>query len=287
MRGFTLLVFLAGCYQENLAQVDISGKVVLPRAAATRTIPLVEADGTVNGTTEVTDPRLIGPVYLGAYSGIDTDAYDFPYPAMGPVIGGEPGNSFPYGATTIGRFDFACYEFLACKVTTGRFADYNDIIDYFANVLATPVVDPHGVPVGSGSEFQQRCYDYYNVTSDKELSFLSDLDFVENADGDFEAEYLMPHTTFVEGMSLWGFMDSPTVDPVSPGNNGVFSSCNLNSGRQYVEYDQDFYEGSPYTDVVNVPSYYVRVGDWVADGTTTMTSPDEVPTIHLTVPLAE
>lgn len=285
MRGLTLLVFLAGCYQENLPQIDIAGKVVLPRAAATRTVPVVDDQGSVTGTTEVTDPRLLGPVFLGAYSGIDTTAFVYPHPAMGPVINGVPGNAFPYGATTVGRFDFACYEFLACKVTTGRFTSYADMLDYFANVLATPVVDVYGTEIEAGSTFQQRCYDYFNITSDEEVSFLGPESFTENADGDFEGSFLMAHTTYVEGMSFWGFMDAPTVDPVSPSSNGSFSTCNATAGRQYVEYDQDFYEGAPYADVLNVPSYYIYVGDWVADGSTVMTSPDEEPTINLTVSL--
>ncbi len=286
MHGLMLFTFLAGCYQENLAQIDIPGKVVLPKAAATRTVPVVDDAGNVTGTTEITDVRLLGPVYLGAYSGIDLDSFTYPYPSMGPVIGGEPGNAFPYGATTIGRFDYACYAFLACKVTTGRFEDYNAIIDYFNNVMATPLLDDHGNPVGSGSEFQQRCYDYYNYTSDKEMSFLGDLDFVEVGDN-YEAPFLMPRTTFVEGMTLWGFMDAPTVDPISPLNNGVMASCDVDGGRLFTEYDQQYREGAPYTDVANVPSYYIRVEDWVADGTTVMTSPDDEPTINLTVSLAE
>ena len=287
MRGFMLLTFMAGCYQENLAQIDIPGKVVLPKAAATRTVPEVGADGALTGATvEITDVRLIGPIYLGAFSGMDFDSFTYPHPAMGPVIGGEPGNTFPYGATTVGRFDFACYSFLACKVTTGRFADYNDIIDYFANVLANPIVDAHGFPVESGSVFQQRCYDYYNYTSDAEMSFLGDLSFVENGDN-YEAEFLMPHTTYVEGMSFWGFMDAPSINAIAPTDNGALASCNTETGRYYTEYDQVFFEGSPFTDVANVPSDYIRLGDWVADGTTTMSSPDEVPTVNLTVPLAE
>lgn len=286
MRALLPLTLLVGCFQENLPQVDIRGTVVLPRAAATRTVPIVE-DGQIVGNEEVTDIRLVGPIFVGAYSGMDTTSFTYPHPAMGPVIAGEPGNSFPYGGTTVGRYDFACYEFLGCKVTTGRFKDYADVLDYFNNMLDTPVVDTHGNPVTSADTFQQYCYDYFDITSDKELSFIGPTDFTENADGDFEAPFVMPHTTFVEGMSLWGFMDAPVVDIVDPLNNGTFSSCDVDAGRQYVEYDMDFEEGAPYFDVLNIPSYYVGFGDWVADGSTTIATIDDQPTVTLGVSLEE
>lgn len=288
MRSFSILTILAaGCYQENLPQIDIAGKVVVARGAATRTVPTVDAEGTITGTTEITDLRLLGPIFLAAYSGIDETSFPYPYPAMGPVIAGRTGNSFPYGATSVGRYDFACYKELACRVVTGRFTDYADVLDYFANVLAQPVKDDHGFEVTDPSEFQQHCYDYFYITSDEEVSFIGADQFTENADGDFEAPFLLPHTTYVEGMALWGFSDAPLIDTVNPLNNGTFSTCDINNGRYYNQYDQLYYEGAPYEDITNVPSTYVSIGDWVADGTTFMSSPDDEPTININVALTE
>ena len=40
-----------------------------------------------------------------------------------------PGNAYPYGGGSVGRYDFACFSSVACKVVTGRFTDYDDILD--------------------------------------------------------------------------------------------------------------------------------------------------------------
>lgn len=289
-----VLALATGCYVENVPQIDIKGKVVVPRAAATRDLPEFDADGNVVGTVTVTDVRLIGPVYLGAYPGIDTISFPYPHPVMGPIITeATPGDTYPYGGTSVGRFDFACYEALACKVVTGRFNTYDDVLDYFGNLMGTPVVDEHGNDVISSDVFQQECYDYYKITSDQELSFLGADQFVENADGDFEAEFTMAHTTFVEGMVLWGFMDAPRVFEYVEGGayqaseNGSFTTCNESLGNNHVEYDQDYYEGAPQGDILNFPSFYIQKHDYVADGLTVVMSEDDTPTITLSVKVEE
>lgn len=257
--GSTILVLALGCaYQEVTPEADITGTVVLPRAAAV----IVGGDG-----AEVYDPRLIGPVYLGAFPGMDLVSFNYPHPAMGPIVDStEPGNTFPYGGTTVGRLDFACYEALACKVTTGRFADYADMLDHFANILQNPIKDRNGDVVVNASTFQQACYDYFYATSDVEMAFIGDTDFVENADGDFEAEFLMPHTIAVDGMVVWGWMDAPAVDFANPSASGDFSTCNPTGGREQTAYDQSFYEGAAYPNLFNLPSRYVFGGDWVSQG---------------------
>jgi hypothetical protein len=214
--GTTLLLLALGCaYQEVVPEKDIYGTVIVPREAATRLLP---------GGEEVTDIRLIGPVYLGAFSGIDSVSFNYPHPDMGPIVtADEPGDTFPFGGTTVGRFDFACYEALACKVVTGRFTDYADILDYFS-MLGNPVQDANGAEVLNPSTFQQACYDYFYATSDAEFSFIGEQDFVENADGDFEASFTMAHTVFVDGMSIWGWMDSPNIDLANTLNSGGFST---------------------------------------------------------------
>ena len=165
----TMLTLSLGCaYKEVLPEKDLTGTVVLPAAALTRTL----SDGST-----VTDPRLIGPVFLGAFSGMDDISFAYPHPAMGPIVTPDvPGDTFPYGGTTIGRYDFACYSSLACKVVTGRFQSYDDILDYFANTLGQPVEDENGEVVDYASTFQQHCFDYFYATSDAEMAFLGDLD---------------------------------------------------------------------------------------------------------------
>lgn len=255
----TLLILAFGCaYQEELPERDIYGKVIVPAEAVTRLLP--------SGET-VEDPRFIGPIFLGAFSGIDFTSFNYPHPTMGPIITSDtPGDTFPYGGTTVGRYDFACYEELACKVVTGRFADYGDILDYF-NILENPVTDNDGNVIENPSTFQQACYDYYHATSDAEMAFIGADQFTKNADGDYEASFVMAHTVFVDGMTVWGWMDAPTIDLANPANSGGYSTCDPNAtGRNANEYDEDFYEGRVYYDALNVPSQYIYAGDWIAQG---------------------
>jgi len=283
---FVLLAALGGCtYDEQIPEREIKGKLVVPRAAATREVKATD-DPNDFTTTPVTDPRLIGPIYLGAFSGIDETSKAYPLPVAGPVIGGEEGNSFPYGGTTVGHYDFACYKVLACKVVTGRFTDYADMLDYFANVLRNPVKDDGGDEVLSDVAFQQYCYDYYEYTADWEMSFIGGTDFVENSDGDFEAEFSMYHTYFQSGMALWGFMDAPQINVQSPAANGTFSTCDLNGGRQQYRYDQTFYEGSSQIDVLNKPRQYLASDDWVSSPAF-IQDENEEPVIHLDIPVSE
>ncbi len=255
--SLALLVF--GCtFQEDLPEQDIRGTLIIPRAAATRTIATGE---------EVIDPRLIGPVYLGAFSGMDNVSFGYPHPSMGPIVTSDtPGDTFPYGGTTVGRFDFACYEALTCKVVTGRFTDYADILDYFGVSLGSPVRDENGEAVVNPSTFQQACYDYFYATSDAEMSFIGTPDFEENADGDFEASFLMAHTLLVDGMAIWGWMDAPEIVAGNTNQSGSYSTCDSNGGREYTAYNQNFYEGRVYYDALNAPSTYIYSGDWVGSG---------------------
>lgn len=272
----TILLAATGCaYQETLPEKDITGTVVLPAEALTRTL----SDGTT-----VTDTRLIGPVFLGAFSGIDNISFAYPHPSMGPIItDNTPGNTYPYGGTTVGRYDFACYPSLACKVVTGRYENYDDILDYFANTLANPVKDREGNVVESGGTFQQECFDYFYATSDAEMAFLGDLDFQENSDGDFEAEFTMAHTVMVDGMVLWGWMDAPSIDLANADNSGNYSTCSTTTGREVTEYDQTFYEGRVYYDVLNTPSTYINTGDWISQGTDSeiVHSEDDHPVVRM------
>lgn len=275
MLSFPLLSLLlaTGCrFDEQLPETELHGKVVVPRAAATWSV--LNDDGTY---TDTIDPRVIGPIYLGAYSSLDTVSFEYAHPSMGPIVtADERGDAFPYGGTTVGRLDFACYKYMACKVSTGRFSDWADMLDYYKNVLGSPVLDDYGNEVTSASTFEQQCYDYFEATSIDEMAFLGEVDFKENGDGDFEAEWTMFHTEFVEGMTLWGWMDAPKIDTERLDENGSFDTCNGDYGRQASEYAVTFYEGVAYSDLLNHPSDYIKDGDWVSSGAVINAADEEV-----------
>ena len=287
-----ILLTALGCYQENLPEMDFTGTVSIPVEAATRDVPTFDDAGAVNGSQSVTDPRFIGPVFLGAYAGIDTTSFGYPHPAMGPILDpSTPGDAFPYGGTSVGRYDFACYDMLACKVVTGRFADYSDLLDYF-KLIGQPVTDFDGTVIEDQSTFQQQCYYYYHVTSDQELSFIGDTDFALNdVDGDgapspgdtYDAPFTMPHTTYYEGMAIWGYMDAPTISATSPATNGTFTTCQLTNSHTVNEYNNTYTEGEEVSDALNYPSSSITTGDWVGDGQTFVDSPDASIKVNISV----
>lgn len=251
-----LAVVAQACtYDENLPQVDIKGTVVVPRAAATRMV----LDTRTGVETEVVDARFIGPVFLGAYSDIRNDLFEYPHPATGPIIGGVPGNTYPYGGGTVGVFDYACYTSTLCKVVTGRYTDYNSLLDFFANTVGAPITDDQGAEVQSAEYFRTSCYDLFEYTEDNELLFLAGedgLNFKENADGDFEAEFTMWRVNYYAGMKIWGWMDAPD-------SNFDFTTCDPANGQQFNQYSSNFTTGSSHIDLLNYPSNYIDIGDYV------------------------
>lgn len=263
-----LIALSAGCaFDEHLPQVDIHGTIVVPREAATRTV----YNNQTGQDEEVVDPRAIGPVFLGAFASIDEAGlnYDFPHPELGPIFKeGEPGNTYPYGGGTVGRFEFACYQALVCKVVTGRFTSYDDLLDYFTNVAQEPVVDDRGSVVDSAAAFQAYCFELFNYTDDDELRFFSDeLDFVENSDGDFEAEYDMWQVTYYQNMQLWGWVDVPD-------ETYRFSTCDPNRGGENQEYNNNYQYGANVADVLNFPGENISSGDYVISEPATITAED-------------
>ena len=251
-----LAVVAQACtYDEHLPQVDIKGTVIVPRAAATRVI----LDDRTGVEAEVVDARFIGPVYLGAYSDIRFDLENYPHPATGPIIGGELGDTYPYGGGTVGVFDFACYTSTLCKVVTGRYSDFSSMLDFFSNTLDQPIVDEQGAEVQSPDYFRTSCFDLFEYTEDAELLFLAGedgLDFKENADGDFEAEFTMWRVNYHPGMKVWGWMDAPD-------GNFDFTTCDPSNGQQFNQYSASFTTGSSHIDLLNFPSNYIDIGDFV------------------------
>jgi hypothetical protein len=295
MRTLPLLLITlgVGCgFEENLPEVDFSGRVIIPKEAATR---VIEIDGV---ETELTDVRFLGPVFLGAYPSVTTLGFPYPHPEMGPVIDpAYPGDTYPYGGTSIGRFDFACFESVACKVTTGRFDSFEKIIEYFS-WSDEPVVDPFGNDVVSPDYYLQYCLDYYYFTELTEFGFLaveedengelvSDLDFEQitadhelapEYEGDFVAEFTMRHVVWTEGMQIWGYIDNPSQD-------FSFSTCNDDIyGNARNDYNLYFTAGGHHRDVLNYPSLYINDGDYVVRDAFTMTSKDDEPLLVLDCP---
>ena len=277
---------MSGCqYDEGLLIHNMRGTIVVPRAAATRQI--TDEDG---NTTEVVDARNIGPIYVGVFPSVfPANVIDtFPHPEVGPVyLDGVQGDTYPYGGTTIGDLRFGCFDNLACKLVSGRHFDYESIIDWFSNTLNTPILDAEGREVDNGEYYRQVCFDLMEVTSDEEVYITvtsdqnndgeinaADLDFKENADGDFEAEFVMWQQDFFwdqnaedctpgsdcPGFSVWAFMDGPS------GVDSSFATCETdnNSGFQVNEYNVDFFGGRAEPDVLNAPSKYIGIGDWVS-----------------------
>lgn len=263
-----LLLLAVGCaYDEHLPEVDIRGTVRIPKEAASVTLQ----DGTV-----IEDPRLIGPVILGAFPSVRDDLFSYPHPEMGPVIDeGIPGNTYPYGGGTVGRFDFACYEALACEVVTGRFKDYADVIDFHRDVLGEALVDDQGQVVETPGYYQQSCYELLEFTADYEMSWISGEEGLHFTDaGDFyEAEFDMWQVEYREGMQIWGWLDRPAV---LPGEGMQFSTCDKDQGQQNNEYTNDYAYGTSHNDLLNFPGTYISADDYVVsmDQVWTMTEPD-------------
>ncbi len=265
--AFTLMLgLLAGCgYDENLPSADLKGVVRLPKEALDITL----SDPTTGEPMVINDMRALGPVYLGAFPSVSEGYFDYPHPEMGPIIDKDQvGDTYPYGGTSIGRFDWACYQTVVCKVVTGRFQSYEEILGFFSDVLKSPVTGPDGEEITDPEIFQERCYDAYYITSDDELAFLNDEnDFTDKGDY-IEAEVTIPHVNWVEGMALWGWMDMPAYE-------FNFATCDAESGQQYVRYSESFYQGTNYTGLLNAPSQFIDSGDWIVQDAPIITDPAE------------
>lgn len=267
-----LFMLAAGCtFDEQLPQADITGKVIIPREAATRNV----VDPVSGEIVEMTDVRFIGPVIVGAFPSISELDYGYAHPEMGPVIQSDiEGNTYPYGGGSVGRFDFACFEYLACRTPTGRFRDYDDLLGFFSDVVGDPIQDAFGNEVDSAGYFQSVCYDLFEITADYEMEWISEveylgepidrMDFVENSDGDFEATFNIWRSNYQEGMQIWGWMDAPTdMDAGTPNLRYNFATCNEQNGQTNQEYNNNFAYGVTRTDLLNFPGRYISGGDWV------------------------
>jgi hypothetical protein len=282
MRTLTVLVLLAACTSpEQDTHIDLHGVVRLPKDAAQFTYVDDKAVEHV-----VSDPRAIGPVYIGAFPSVRTGDFEYPHPEMGPIITEEkPGDTYPYGGGTVGRLSWGCYESTVCRTVTGRFDGFGDVLDFFNNEIGPydgdlnvlEVTDSEGAIVTNDEVYRERCYDMLYYTSDAEVEFVPPsqdadvvaeyLDFKE--DGEFYvADVDLLHVKWVEGMQIWGWVDMPTAD-------FNFATCNATDQGRYVDRYTEYYEmGTSYTDLLNFPSQYIDVGDWVVDDAPTLSSKD-------------
>ncbi|MBT3222734.1 MAG: hypothetical protein HN348_26970, partial [Proteobacteria bacterium] len=200
-------LLVGGCtFDEGLIIENLTGTIVLEREAATRVF--IDDEG---NDYEITDPRLIGPVYLGLYSGVEEGLEAYPHPSQGPLfVADQPGDAYPYGGTTVGDIRYACFEALTCKIASGRFLDFNSIVDWFADTIGSPIQDSLGNDVTTGEYIRQACFESLKVTSDDEVRLtatdtnedgvvdLKDLDFVEGSDGKFRAEFTIWQQEYFE-----------------------------------------------------------------------------------------
>ena len=278
-----LLVTLSACtWNEDFTHFDLVGTVRLPKEAAT--FIYIDDKGVQH---DIADPRAIGPVYLGAFPSVRDGDFAYPHPEMGPIITEEfPGDTYPYGGGSIGRMAWGCYESTVCRMVSGRFSGFADVIDFFNNDLGpldgdTNVLDitnSIGEIVTSEDEYRERCYEFLDYTSDAEVEFIPPddsesaiadyLDFRDDGDS-YVADVELLHVKWVEGMQIWGWVDMPTAD-------FNFASCDpTDEGRFADEYSDYYPMGSTFGTVLNFPSLYIDVGDWVVDDSTELEDPDE------------
>jgi hypothetical protein len=261
-----LPLLVSGCYSEGLIIKNLVGQITIPREAATRTITQPGLNGAPGTSEEITDVKLIGPVYVGLYAGLTPNLQSYVHPNIGPINQ----DTYPYGGTTLGDMRNSCLEFFTCRLTSNRFTSYQEIVDWFTDVVGAPPTDSQGRTIATGDYIRQNCFDLLEYTSDQEIRILppdrnedgvvdaEDLDFVENADGDFVGRFEILQAEFYPGMTAWAFMDAPSTVQYS------FSTCDPANGYFEGTYDRQYQAGLQFSDVLNRPSAYLIDGDWVS-----------------------
>lgn len=261
----TSTAMTAGCkYDENLPNADLKGTLRIPKEMAA--VDFSDLKG--NRWTVENDPRTIGPVYVGVYSGIDDALYSYPHPEWGPVLDAEKGgDAYPYGGTSAGRFAWGCYEATVCKTVTGRYDSYQSVLDFFRDQLRAPLTDDLGNEITSAEEYQERCFMIEDVTSDDELDLVGPLDFTDQGDY-YEAEVEILHTQYTPGVSIWGFADMPS-------EAFGFSTCDIDGGGYHYYNSELYYKGTNYRDVLNFPGNYITEGDLISAEAVVVDDPDQ------------
>jgi hypothetical protein len=222
-------VFSVGCFDEELPEEDLSGVVVI-------------------SSDDVQDPRDIGIVYLGLYEGYNAEQLGYPYPATGPRVGDNPiGDALPYGGSSVGAYTYACYQTLRCDILTGRYSS-------IAALLETNTVEDSDGNAVDEEDLYDQCQWYFGWNSIDEFSFIGEaqLDFHENDDGDWEADFEIVHSRLPSGARIFAFVDND------------FTSCTEDDGsinRRRGEDGLFFREGTNFPDVLNFLDKYITAGD--------------------------
>ena len=228
----TLSLALAGCFAEELPEQAVSGQVVVP-------------------SDLMDDPREIGMIYLGIFEAWNPEQLGYSYPATGPRVGDNPlGDAQPYGGTTIGEYAYPCLRAIQCEVITGRYPTIADLLEL------KPVNNEDG-SLMSDEEFYDQCQWYYGWNSIAEFRFIGEeqLDFAEDADGNWAADFTAVHTQAPESSIIWGFMDND------------FTTCSTTQGginRRTSDDGEFFREGTNFGDVLNFPDQYITQGDLIS-----------------------
>jgi hypothetical protein len=219
-------------------------------------IPERNLDGTVVVRGELVDehlggdPRRLGVVYVGVYEGFDPEQLGYPYPKTGPRVGENPvGDALPYGGTSIGSYAFGCYRALSCNLVTGRYATLAEILEVHPLTVDDAPIDDEVL--------YDQCAWYYGWNSIDEFTFIGadQLDFHQNADGDWEAPFRAWHGRTPAGAIVYAFVDND------------YTSCSPDSGTVNRQRPYDgvfFYEGTNYRDILNFPDKYLNDGDFLS-----------------------
>lgn len=297
----------AGCFADAPI-FDLDLRVVIPKEAATAEVAVRRdtidpttgnvVDSQVTLQTFENDLRMLGPVYIGLYADVVTDLEAYPTPIRGAAfqsVVGEEGESYPYGGTSIGDFRFACARALACRVVSGRYETYDDIVDFFTKDLGNEIFDAYGEPITTGARLKSACYEILNATSDDEVRLTAyrdnnddgeidkkDLDFTKDANGDWVTTVRLWQQEFFPGFKPWAFLDTPA----SSGNSGRqtafgFTTCNPEAGFRSSQYAATFNAGVSYNDILNRPYRRIAADDWVSSAEISWEDPYVVPELVL------
>ena len=226
------LVLLGGCFEENLPQQDLDGQIVVPGGL-------------------VADARDIGMVYLGIYEGFDPEQLGYPYPKTAPRVGDNPiGDALPYGGTSVGQYAYGCYRALRCQIISGRYESLDEFLE-------TNPVDTDGGEQATTEDLYDQCSWYYGWNALEEFSFIGteQLDFTQDEEGDWVADFRAWHSRLPAGAILWGFSDND------------FTSCSIDQGSINRRQDDDgnyFREGTNFNDVLNFADKYITPGDFIS-----------------------
>lgn len=224
-----MLGLSAGCFAEDLREIDLTGSVKVP----------VELAGT---------SRDLGIVFVGVYAEANDEALGYTYPFMGPVVGSsEWGNSYPYGGTTVGRYSFPCVMEGKCRVITGRYPDLRSVMEMLE-------LGQNEEPPWTDEDYWDVCQEYFGYSEPGELEFtgVDRLNFHEE-DGYWVADWKIWHVDPQDDAGarpvLWAFVD-----------NGM-QSCNPDGGASNRGSGAYFREGAVFEDVLNMPGKYITAGD--------------------------